>query len=132
MLVLRPWELADFDSGFGDGVKAFGLGRFVAIEEAVDGVVLFDVAAGELEEDDGAAEVEIEGVRGVGQFRVGGDDVKLGFFGGFEDFSFRGSGGEVDGIGRGHLVVMTRHGVGDSGSEVSDQKKSHGAGMVDA
>ena len=46
-------ELADFDPRGRDGVQAPWGEAFVTGEQAVDGVVLFDVGAGELEEDDG-------------------------------------------------------------------------------
>jgi hypothetical protein len=65
--------LAYFYSGFGDGVEAACGEAFVAVEEAVDGVVLFDVAAGELEVDEGSDEADALGAAAAagGGGRVG-------------------------------------------------------------
>src|SRR4051812_22266746 len=97
----RAGELADFYAGFGDGVEAFGLGGLVALEEAVDRVVLFDVAAGELEEDDRALEVDVVLEGGVGDFGVGGGEGGVGLFGGVVGGVLWGGGGQGGGVGGG-------------------------------
>src|SRR6266516_5232503 len=56
-------QLPDLHACLGHRVEPLGLGRFVTLEQAVDGVVLFDVAAGQLQEDDAPLEVVIELVR---------------------------------------------------------------------
>src|SRR5688500_2820863 len=52
-------QLPDFHARAGDGVEPAGREALVAFEQAVDRVVLFDVAALELEEDDDAVAFDI-------------------------------------------------------------------------
>src|SRR6266581_3253552 len=79
------WKLANFYSGGGDRVKPAGGEALIAVKKAVDGVVLLDVAAFEVQMDDGAVKGDVLREWGVGQGGVGGEDVPLLFLGGFED-----------------------------------------------
>jgi len=80
-------KLTNLNPVFGDGVEPAGGEAFVALVETVDRVVLFDVAAGKLEEDDGAVEGDSQLVRSAGERGVGGDDVELLGLGELEDIN---------------------------------------------
>ncbi len=90
------WQLPDFDSAWGDDVEAGGGGAFVAGEEAVEGVILFDFALLDGQMDNRPAEPKIEFVGALRHFWVGGEDVELAVVGGFEHLLDRRIGREID------------------------------------
>src|SRR5687768_18388860 len=67
---LSPGQLSDFHARSGDRVQPAGREAFVAFEQAVDGVVLLDVAALELEEDDDAVEPDVLVEDGLHALRI--------------------------------------------------------------
>ena len=77
-------KLADFYTGGGDCVKPAGGEALVTLKKAIDGVILLDVAACKVKVDDGAVEGKPLCERGVGQGRVGGEDIPLFLLGGLE------------------------------------------------
>src|SRR5439155_9585716 len=83
------WKLANFYSGGGNCVKPAGGQTLVSLEKAIDGVILLDVAAFEVQMDDGAVEGDVLREWGVGQGGVGGEDLPLLFLGEFEDVGMR-------------------------------------------
>jgi len=85
-------KLPDFDARGGDGVEAAGGEALVPLEEAIDGVVLFDVGCLYVEEHHRTAEALALIERSLGEIGVGGHDLELGLAGGFEDFGGRGLG----------------------------------------
>src|SRR5207245_10514363 len=80
-----------------EGGEPAGAEALVALEEAVDRVILLDIAAFELEEDDRAVEPETELKRRLGEGGVGGEQVELVLLGRFENGPGVGVRGDADG-----------------------------------
>src|SRR5690349_15849156 len=80
-LLVRAGKLADLHAGAGDGIEAAGGETLIPREEAIDGIVLFDIAALELQVHDhaivGGGEFCLRFVRRVGERAVSGDQLQL-------------------------------------------------------
>src|SRR5882672_9438167 len=124
-------ELADFYSGGGDRVKPAGRKPLVTLEKPVDGIILLDVAAFEVEVDDGAAERLFLSKRSVGQGGVGGEDIPLFFLGGVENVRRRGVGGQLKFVHFVDLMLVPLERFADGGSHWSIQEPLHGQMVAD-
>src|SRR5688572_8041568 len=125
---LSPGQLSDLHARPGDGVQPAGREALVAFEQSIDGVILLDVAALELEEDDDAVEPDVLVEDVLHALRIRRHHFELLGLRRLPELARRRVGRDVELGDRKRLLLVPHERLGNGRREVAVQHPAHRAG----